>query len=87
MLRPTLVPPDDPLLAETIGAGAPSKRALRARLARAEAAGILPRRVYLSSQRFAYRRDEVEEALGRLPRSHVEALGREAEQPGREART
>lgn len=69
-----LVLPDDPLIRETVGAGAPSRRALRARLARAEASGILPRRVYLSSQRFAYKREELEAALERLPREHVETL-------------
>ncbi|HVS04391.1 MAG TPA: hypothetical protein VMT16_16620 [Thermoanaerobaculia bacterium] len=75
MHRAALVLPDDPALTRTIGAGAPTKRALRARLRRAEANGILPRRVYLSSQRFAYRADELAEALERLPRHHVEALG------------
>jgi hypothetical protein len=70
-----LILPDDPAITNTVTAGAPTKRAARARLRRAEAAGILPRRVYLSSQRFAYRADELEAALERLPRQHVEALG------------
>ena len=68
-MQETLVLPDDPLIANTFGAGAPTKRALRARLRRAEKAGILPRRVYLSSQRFAYRRAEVLDALAGLPRN------------------
>ena len=76
MPRPRLVLPDDPALSP-MTAGAPTKRAARARLRRAEAAGILPRRVYLSSQRFAYRADELSEALDHLPRHHVEALGGE----------
>lgn len=74
MHRAQLLLPDDPELKATFGADAPSLRAYRARLRRAEAAGILPRRVYLSSQRFAYKRDELERALEQLPRHHVEAL-------------
>lgn len=73
-----LIPPDDARIVTTIGAGAPTKRALRARLRRAERAGILPRRVYLSSQRFAYDAGELEAALARLPRHHVATLAGEA---------
>lgn len=80
-LAPTLVPPDHPALAETFGAGAPTKRAYRARLRRAEAAGILPKRRYLSSQRFAYDRAELLAALERLPHHHVETLRGEIAEP------
>jgi hypothetical protein len=51
------------------------KRALRQRLRRAEKAGILPQRIYCSSQRFAYRAEELEAALERLPRNYIAALG------------
>jgi hypothetical protein len=71
-----LVLPDDPLIARSIGAGAPSKRAQRARLRRAERAGILPRRIYLSSQRWAYDAAELEAALAALPRAHTATMGR-----------
>jgi hypothetical protein len=71
----SLVLPDDPELTRTFGRGAPSKRAFRARLRRAERAGLLPQRRYLSSQRFCYDAAELQAALEQLPTSHVEALG------------
>lgn len=74
-----LVLPDDPAIARSIGAGAPTKRAQRARLRRAERSGLLPRRVYLSAQRFAYDAAELEAALAALPRAHVATLGRASE--------
>jgi hypothetical protein len=78
MDAPRLIAPDDPLIRDTVGVGAPTRRALRARLRRMEDAGLWPERLYLSSQRYCYRAEEVLEALERLPRDHVATLGEAA---------
>jgi hypothetical protein len=49
----------------------PGRRALRARLERAEARGLLPARVYVSPRRFGWWADELEAAIARLPRSYA----------------
>jgi len=69
-----LVGPDDVALRGVFGLGDPSLRAYRARLRRAEKRGLLPQRVYLSCQRFAYRSDELRAALDALPTSHTATL-------------
>ena len=69
-----LVHPDHQILRGVYGLGEPSPRAYRARLRRAEKSGLLPRRVYLSCQRFAYRADELRAALDALPISHTSTL-------------
>lgn len=71
---PRFVAPTDSLIRLTIGAGAPSTRALNARLRRAEAAGLIPPRRYVSSQRYVYEREALLDALDRLPTSHSAAL-------------
>ena len=69
-----LVAPDDASLRGVFGLGSPSPRAYRARLRRAEKRGLLPPRVYLSCQRFAYRAGELGAALDSLPTSHTATL-------------
>lgn len=69
-----LVLPDSAEIVNTIGVGSPSKVAMRYRLKRAEKAGILPKRIYLSPQRFAYDADELEAALANLPRDYTAAM-------------
>ena len=48
-----------------------SKRTLRLRLRRAEKRGLLPPRVYLSSQRFGYWADELEAKIAALPSNYA----------------
>lgn len=49
--------------------GRKARRALRVRVCRAEARGVLPPRAYLSAKRSAWPADELLVALARLPRS------------------
>lgn len=72
-----LVFPDDPPLRAVFGTGLKAdaeaaRRAYRARLERAQARGILPRRIYVSPRRYAWDRVELEAALAKLPRSYAE---------------
>jgi hypothetical protein len=71
-----IVFPNDAMLREVYGGGLAEdpKRAARAyaaRLERAEARGILPRRVYVSPRRYGYDKAELEAALATLPRSYA----------------
>jgi hypothetical protein len=65
--------PSDPQL-RTVYGGCENTRAYNMRLKRAERKGLLPKRVFLSSVRFAYRRAELEAALANLPRDHAATL-------------
>lgn len=73
---PRLVLPTDPRIRSLFGEGNPSRKALNKRLKRAERAGVLPKRRYLSSQRFVYDADELEAALADLPTEHLATLRR-----------
>jgi hypothetical protein len=73
--------PEDPALKSIFGYGlscdaAKATRAYRQRLLRAEARGLLPRRLYVSPRRFAWDAEELRAALAALPRSYAEALTR-----------
>lgn len=79
---PTPKPGDPPLSEEPLSEAEQErklarnrKRALRARLRRAEKRKLLPRRVYVSSQRFGYWSDELEAKLEALPKSYAATLG------------
>jgi hypothetical protein len=82
-----LVLPDDAMLRGVYGSdldfdaiddkgrvGRSAKRTLRLRLRRAEARGLLPRRVYTSKVRFGYWLDQLEPKLAALPIDHAATL-------------
>lgn len=63
--------PDAPTDEERERARARARRAYRLRLTRAERAGLLPRRVYLSTQRFGYWSTELDAKLATLPTNYA----------------
>lgn len=67
-----LVLPDEQTVTAVFGSDGCSKRVLRLRLRRAENRGLLPRRVYLSSQRFGYWADELEAKIAALPSNYAQ---------------
>lgn len=66
-----LVLPDEQAVVNVFASDGCSKRTLRLRLRRAEKRGLLPPRVYLSSQRFGYWADELEAAISTLPNNYA----------------
>ena len=77
-----LVLPDDAAVKAVFGSDDCSKRTLRLRLRRAEKRGLLPPRVYISSQRFGYWADELAAKNAALPSNYAAVAGRVAGRQG-----